>query len=557
MGEVYRATDTRLHRQVAIKVSAARFNERFEREARLIASLNHPNICQLHDVGPNYLVMEFVEGPTLAERIRQGAIPLEESLAIARQIGDALEAAHERGIVHRDLKPGNVKVKPDGTVKVLDFGLAKMADPLEAGDRTAESPNVTLDSAATRTGVILGTASYMSPEQVRGNRVDKRADIWAFGVALYEMLTGNNLFEGETVSDTLIEVATKEPDWTLIPAAPGKNLRRLLRRCLEKNPTRRLRDIGDAWELLEESGELSGLPDAKAKGLRRWLWLAWGLAALLFLTAAPVFFIHFREKPPQADLIRFQIRGPEASTGNPAIPSLSPNGRMIAFANRSPAGRNILWVRSLDGLEARALPGTEDAENVSLFWSPDSRFIGFVALGKLKKAMASGSGPQTLCGVPGYFTGGAWNRSGVIIFGVQGRGLMHVSDFGGEPSALTVLDPSRERSHWAPAFLPDARHFIYRIDLVNSERSSRIYLGSLDARPEQQGSKALVATESDAVYAPSGDPALGYLLLVREGSLMAQPFDNRRMEVTGEAVPVGEVIGDTGRFSASQNGILY
>jgi serine/threonine protein kinase/Tol biopolymer transport system component len=559
MGEVYGATDTRLHRQVAIKVSAARFTERFEREARLIASLNHPNICQLYDIGPNYLVMEFVEGPTLAERIRRGTIPLEESLAIARQIGDALEAAHERGIVHRDLKPGNVKVKPDGTVKVLDFGLAKLADPPEAGDRTEDSPTVTVDQAATRTGVILGTASYMSPEQVRGKRVDKRADIWAFGVVLYEMLTGQRLFEGETVADTLIEVATKESDWARIPAVPGRNVRRLLQRCLEKDPKRRLRDIGDAWDLLEESGEVSGLPEAKARGLRRWLWPA--VATLLFVIAVLVSFIHFRETPPpHPEVIRFHIPPPEVNGSFAASPFLSPNGRMIAFSARGPAGRNILWVRSLDTVEARALTSTEDVGFASLFWSPDSRFIGFASQGKVKKVAVSGSAPQTLCDIPGLFRGGAWSSNGAIIFGSQERGLMRITDAGGAPAPLTVLDSPRESFHSAPAFLPDGRHFIYRRRSGTSERSG-IYLGSLDARPDQQGSKLLVAIESNAVYAPSGDPAVGYLLFVRglrEGALVAQPFDNRRMEVAGDAFPIADGLTDSvmGMFSASENGIL-
>jgi Tol biopolymer transport system component/predicted Ser/Thr protein kinase len=550
MGEVYRARDTRLGRDVAIKVSAERFTERFEREARAIASLNHPNICTLYDVGPDYLVMEYVEGPTLAERIRQGAIPPEESLAIARQIADALEAAHEGGIVHRDLKPGNVKIKPDGTVKVLDFGLAKLADPPEAGQRREDSPTVTIDSAATRAGVILGTAAYMSPEQVRSKRVDKRADIWAFGVVLYEMLTGQRLFEGETVSETLIEVATKEPDWARIPAVPGKNLRRLLRRCLEKDPKRRLRDIGDAWELLDEGGQDSGR--APAKGLHRWVWP--GAAALLFLIAGMVSFIHFREtQPPRAEVVRFQIPGMETNTPL-ATPVVSPNGRMIAYSARDPAGRNVVWVRSLDALDTRALPGTDDAGQ-GLFWSPDSRLIGFPALGKLKKVAVSGGPPQTLCDIPRYFAGGAWSRDGVIIFGSFGYGLRRLSESGGTPSPLTVPDPSHGSTHESPSFLPDGRHFIYS---VQSAEHSGIYLGSLQASLDRQSSKLLISTTADALYAPSDDPAIGYLLFPSETSLLAQPFDNRRMELAGEAVPIAEGFGieRRGNFSASENGVL-
>jgi serine/threonine-protein kinase len=237
---------------VAIKVSAARYGERFEREAKAIASLNHLNICQLHDVGPNYLVMEFVEGPTLADRIQQGAVPLEESLAIARQVADALEAAHERGIVHRDLKPGNFKVKPDGTVKVLDFGLAKMADAPETGAFTEDSPTVTLDSSDTRTGVILGTAAYMSPEQATGKPLDRRSDIWSFGAVLYEMLTGKRAFDGDSISETLASVLKVEPDWNALPATPPM-LRNLIRRCLKKDRKQRLQAIGDARIAVEEA----------------------------------------------------------------------------------------------------------------------------------------------------------------------------------------------------------------------------------------------------------------------------------------------------------------
>src|SRR5437870_3482497 len=251
MGEVYCAHDPRMGRDVAIKISTERFSDRFEREVRAVAALNHANICQVYDVGPNYLVLELVDGPTLADRIREGALPLDEALAIARQIGEALEAAHERGIIHRDLKPANIKLKPDGTVKVLDFGLAKIAEQAAAAGSPEESPTVTI--GATRAGQILGTAAYMSPEQARGKTVDKRADIWAFGVVLYEMLTGRRLFRGETVPDILVAVLNREPDWASLPAGSPV---RLLRRCLEKDPKKRLRDIGDVFPL--EVGAIAG-----------------------------------------------------------------------------------------------------------------------------------------------------------------------------------------------------------------------------------------------------------------------------------------------------------
>src|SRR5579862_5285904 len=280
MGEVYRARDPRMGREVAIKTAAEHFSDRFSREVHAIAALNHPNICHLYDVGPNYLVMELVEGPTLAERIKQSAVPLEEALGIAKQIADALEAAHEKGITHRDLKPANIKLRPDGTVKVLDFGLAKMAEPAEAGARTENSPTLTLD-AATRLGVILGTAAYMSPEQARGKPVDKRADIWSFGVVLYEMLTAKRLFRGESVSDTLAALLKEEPPWDTVPA----KVRPLLQSCLEKDSKRRLRDIGDAWRLLDEASPTTAVRPS---------WLAWGLTALLFLIMVPIVFLYLR-----------------------------------------------------------------------------------------------------------------------------------------------------------------------------------------------------------------------------------------------------------------------
>jgi Tol biopolymer transport system component len=544
MGEVYRARDTKLKRDVALKVLPETFADdsermaRFQREAEVLALLNHPNIAHIYGVEDHALVMELVEGES-----PKGPLPFEDAWKIAMQIADALGCAHDRGIVHRDLKPANVKVTPEGVVKLLDFGLAKAAEEPSAPNDPTNSPTLTI--SPTRAGVILGTAPYMSPEQVRGAVVDKRADIWAFGCVLYEMLTGKRAFHGETTPDILAAVLKEEPDWRRIPA----KVQLLLRRCLEKDPKHRLRDIGDAMGIIENAPEVRPASS-------RLLWTLVAVAAVFCAISAVLAFLYFREKPP-VELIRFQIPGPEANGSAAARPALSPNGRIIAFVARGPADHNTLWVRSLDALAAYPLSGTEDVFGTNLFWSPDSRFIGFSAQGKLKKVSVSGGPPQTLCDFAGFFRGGAWSRNGVIIFGDQRHGLMRVSESGGTPSPLTIPDSSRNGPvvEADPAFLPDGRHFVYRRDSGSGGQSS-LYVGSLDARPEQQSSQLLMATESNVVYAPSGDSARGYLLFGREGSLMAQPFDNRRMAVVGEAVPISEGFVDSGMFSASENGIL-
>jgi eukaryotic-like serine/threonine-protein kinase len=361
MGEVYKAHDPSAGRDVALKVSQAQYTDRFSREARAVAALNHPSICTLFDVGPNYLVMEYVEGPTLAERLRQGPVPLAEALEIARQMAAALEEAHQHLIVHRDFKPGNVKIKPNGTVKVLDFGLAKLpaAQATASGD-PADSPTITM--GATQPGLILGTAAYMSPEQARGEPVDKRADVWAFGVVLWELLTGKRLFDGKTISDVLAAVIRDEPDLTRAPA----RVRPLLKRCLEKDPQRRLRDIGDAMGIIEST------PEATPK-VRQWA--AWAVAAALLLAFAALAGIHFREAAPDPPVIATSILPPENtsfefSTGfNP--PALSPDGHQLVFGAQG--ARKQLWVRSFDSTTARPLTGTEGA--TFPFWSPDSRSI--------------------------------------------------------------------------------------------------------------------------------------------------------------------------------------
>src|SRR5579863_8493493 len=374
MGEVWRARDPKLGRDVAIKVSAQQFTDRFEREARAIAALNHANVCTLYHIGPNYLVMEYIEGPTLAERIREGPIPLEEALTIAKQIADALEAAHEKNVVHRDLKPANIKIRPDGSVKVLDFGLAKAGGAQEV---TADSPTM---MPGTQVGMILGTAGYMSPEQARGKEVDKRADIWAYGVVLYEMVTGKRLFEGETVSDTLAAVLRAEPDLSLAP----EKTRLLLRACLEKDPKRRLRDIGDMGRLLDTEGAATAPVQSR---LSKTGWVAAGLVAVV---AGAGLWAPWRKPPSAPDVRRYQIPMRESMLGAPFWEfAMSPDGRNVAYVARESSRVRRLYIHSLDSLEARAVPAADVTDTsggpVFPFWSPDSRYVAFVAGTKLRK----------------------------------------------------------------------------------------------------------------------------------------------------------------------------
>ena len=443
MGQVFRALDTRLGRVVAIKTTRSRFSDRFEREARAIASLNHPNICQIYDVGPNYLVMELVEGPTLADRIKAGSLPVEESLTIARQIGEALEAAHENGIIHRDLKPANIKIRPDGAVKVLDFGLAKMAAPAASAEAS------TAPMEATTVGQIVGTAAYMAPEQARGQAVDKRADIWAFGVVLYEMLTGSRLFQGETISDTLACVLTKDPKWERVPA----KAQRLLQSCLEKDPRRRLRDIGDVWKLLEET------PTRVPRGSGSWI--AAGILALATALAlwAPWRGAEVRMESPSS---RVDLDlGTDVSLAGDAGPAmaLSPDGTRIVFVSQDQGGVSRLFQRRLDQPRSAVLPGTEGAAEP--FFSPDGQWVGFFAQGKLKKTRIDGGEPVSLCDAPSG-RGASWGEDGNIVAALSDNaGLSQAPSGGGNAVPVTELAPGEACHRW-PHVLPGGKFvFIY------------------------------------------------------------------------------------------------
>jgi eukaryotic-like serine/threonine-protein kinase len=553
MGEVYRARDPRLGRDVAIKVSTSPFSERFEREARAVAALNHPNICTLYDVGPNYLVMEFVEGEA-----PRGPLPLDEALRIARQIADALAEAHEKGITHRDLKPGNIKVKPDGSLKVLDFGLAKFNAPASAAPLPENSPTLTM--AATELGVILGTAAYMSPEQARGKAVDKRADIWAFGVVLWELITGKRLFQGEDASHTMAAVIMQPVKFDDVPFP----VRRLLRACVERDPKKRLRDIADVWALLDE--EPASAPpeivEAAPSRSRLGLWASVvAAAALLALGALAV--VHFREQPPVAEVTRFQIPLPAgASFRGPFLPQeISPDGRKLAFAAVDSGGMSRIWIRPLDSLEARLLPGTEIAVTpLPFFWSWDSRFLAFFSPDrKLKKIDISGGPAQTLCEAANV-VGGSWSPEGVILFGGARTPITRVSEAGGTPVALTALDPARqEAAHGGPKFLPDGRHFFY-FRYSTTASNSGIYLGSIDAKPSEQPSQPLLPNQMmPEYYVPPATGSSAHLLFFREGTVLAQPFNASKLRLSGDPVPVAEQVssvGIQGAFSASANGVL-
>ncbi len=550
MGEVFRARDTRLQREVAIKISAEQFSERFEREARAIAALNHPNICTLHDVGPNYLVMELVEGPTLADRIKSGAIPLEESLAIARQIADALGAAHDKGITHRDLKPANVKVTPEGTVKVLDFGLAKVGPRAASGGDHNPDESPTISMAATQAGVILGTAAYMAPEQARGKQVDKRADIWAFGVVLYEMVTGKRLFQGEDLTDTLARVVRDAPEVT---AAPPQ-LRRVLEACLAKDPKQRLRDIGDVWRLLDDP---AAAPPPVAGPVRK-SWLIPTLAAAVLLMAlAALASVHFRETPPELQAVAFSMDAPPETGYASAVGSLapSPDGRYVIFGAAKQGSPPMLWLRPLDSSSARPLPGTEGGSFPT--WSPDSRSVAFRADGKLKRIDIEGGAPLVLADAPNdpVSPTGTWNRDGVILFG-SNAGLQRVSASGGGASLLTKADPAAmETGHGYPQFLPDGNRFLYFV--ASGDPSVQgVYASSLD-RPEER--RQILRTDVKAVYVPPRAAYPGYLLWMQEATLLAQRFDPDTLERQGDPASVAEDIvrnGFRATYWASDAGLL-
>jgi serine/threonine-protein kinase len=542
MGEVYRARDTRLGRDVAIKTSAERFSERFEREAHAIASLSHPNICTLFDVGPDYLVMELVEGPTLGERIAAGPIAIEEALVLAHQIADALEAAHEKGIVHRDLKPANIKLTADGKIKVLDFGLAKAFDAGSSSGSPVNSPTLTLDS--TRAGMIMGTAGYMSPEQARGKPVDKRADIWAFGVVLLEMLTGRSTFEGETVSDTLAAVLRADIDWKQLPAGVPAKVRRLIARCLERDARKRLRDIGDAWIELDTPDEPAAAAAPIAPQRARAWWLGWALAAAIGAAGIGWGVLHRTPEEPRA-VVRWTYSPKELLF----FPSLSRDGsRLVVSEGTESAPR--LALRMMDQLEARPLSG---AENMFFGeFSPDGQWIaafGAGSDGKVKKIPVTGGTPITLAdaSAPGGLT---WGDDGTIVFSNL-KNLMRVSSAGGKAETLTTPDAKKgELAHRTPHFLPGARALVFTIASAGGTQVAVLDL--------KKGGYRVVANNGlDGRYVPTG-----HLVYARGGALFAEPFDAGRLEVTGPEAPVVEGVSVNGpaasmaEFAFADSGLL-
>ncbi len=542
MGEVYQATDSKLGRSVAIKLLPEAFMHdadraaRFEREARVLASLNHPNIAAIHGLeesgGRRFLVMELVEGETLAERIKRGPIPVEESLGIAKPICDALEAAHEKGITHRDLKPANIKVTPEGMVKVLDFGLAKACETSPANTNFSNSPTMG-SMAATNAGVILGTAAYMSPEQARGEEVDRRTDIFAFGAVLYEMLTGRQAFEGEDISDILSRVLRSDPDWKLLPADVPPRIRELLRLCLQKDVKKRRQTATDVRIDIEQASaepETAAAVTTPARGSRT----AWLIAAATTLTAVVLAIPavrYLRETPPPET--RVEIVTP--ATDQPTSFALSPDGRQIVFV-ASGDGASRLWLRSLATTTAQPLAGTEGA--TAPFWAPDSRSVGFFAGGALKRLDLGGGAPQTLAPATNG-SGGTWNADGVIVFAPSVTApLMRVSATGGAAAAVTTLGP-QQQGHVAPHFLPGGRRFLFHM-WGGAPDTTGIYLGALDGSAPTR----LTAADSAGVFLPSG-----WLLWVRAGTLVAQRLDVAQAALTGEPVTLADGVAFDGNFN--------
>jgi len=542
MGKVWRARHSALKRDDALKVlpddlaSDPDRLARFQREAQLLASLNHPNIAHVYGLeqadGVNALVMELVEGTTLADRLGPGPLPLDDALPIARQIAEALDAAHEQGIVHRDLKPANIKLRPDGTVKVLDFGLAKLAGPDDsrsiAGARghLSHSPTLTSPAVMTRVGLILGTAAYMSPEQARGRPVDKRADVWAFGCVLFEMLSGRRTFDGDDVTETLASVVKSEPAWSALPATTPPAVRRLLERCLRKDPARRLRDIADAKldidEALTEPAPIAHAAPTITGTRERWLWIAAmcvAVVALAVMTAA-----YFRRGSPVAPEVRLQIVTPPGPVTDFAM---SPDGQTVVFAAVTD-GKTELWLRPLGAVTAQRLPATAGAEYP--FWSPDGRSIAFFADQKLKRVEIANGTIQTLADAPAP-RGGTWGDGTILFAPANISALRRIPAGGGASADATRLETPEHASHRLPVFLPDGRRFLYFVS--GTAKVQGVYLGSLDSEPPRR----LFESESAAIFS-----APDVLLFRRESALMAQRVDLRTFEPKGDPFAVAETV---------------
>ena len=564
MGEVYLAEDTRLKRKVALKLLPAELTanrdrlRRFEQEARAASALNHPNIITIHEIGESgrwhYLVTELIDGETLRQRLKQGRIEFSAALDMALQIGSALVAAHKAGIVHRDIKPENIMLRNDGLVKVLDFGLAKLTESSTSG-LSSNAP--TRAQVNTETGMVMGTARYMSPEQARGQKIDARTDIFSFGVVFYEMITGGAPFEGETASDVLAAILKSEPP-PLVDGAHEvpRELEHIVSRALRKDPERRYQVVKD---LLLDLEDLKQRPSELSVPAKRPLpHLVWFAATALLLVATLALAIaYFRSASVEVRAVRSFILPPEKSSfnftdTNAGSLSISPDGRRLTFVAPTAEGKYLLWVRSLDALSAQALAGTDGAYYP--FWSPDSRFIGFFANGKLKRIEAAGGPTLTLSDAP-LARGGAWNRDGVIVFAPDAAGaLQQVSASGGVVSAVTKLDQARgELTHRWPYFLPDGQHFLYlsRGASVSESETGTIYVTSLASKE----SKQLLRANSNVAYAQ------GYLLFLRGATLMAQAFDANGLETVGDAFPIAVGVQSEpsmarGVFAVSDNGVL-
>ena len=570
MGEVYQARDTTLDRDVALKVLPEAFTAdpdrlaRFRREAKVLASLNHPNIGAIYGLessgGIQALVLELIDGPTLADRIAEGPIPVDDVLAIAKQIAGALEAAHEQGIIHRDLKPANVKVRPDGTVKVLDFGLAKAVTPVASGVSAAELPTMSM-SAPTQMGMVLGTPPYMSPEQAKGMPVDKRADVWAFGCVVYEMLTGTRAFPGDDVSEILASILARDPDTSSLSPDVPRALRRLLRRCLEKDQKRRLRDLGDAMVDLEEAPDEPSIQvdTATPAAVRAWGWRSALVAVAALVLGAAIAAVAFLGVSPEESraVVRFAVTPGlgEALDINAQDTDLavSPDGTKIVYVG-AVGGQRTLFIRSFDRIEATPLADLGTNPNTP-FFSPDGEWVGFFDRAvSLKKAPTNGDRPVTIADMPGQgrARGASWGPDDTIIFATAGggNGLWRVSANGGEPETVTTPDPERGESHLWPSILPDGTAVLFTITTGEIE-DAQIAVLSLETGEQQ----VLVDGGSNPHYAPTG-----HLVYGADGVLQAIAFDPDDLTVTGDAIPVVQDVNTKGtgavNFSVSQTGAL-